>query len=416
MEYWKKAAIVGALGAWSDTMDVFAALLVIGTAAVEWGVGPGLVGLAMTLSRVVAVPVYSAFSGLVIDLFGRKKLFCFGNILAGIAYLGMAYSTNIWMWTAFSVPMIWSFFTTGAASIFVQEELPAEKRGYYFGLTRMMTAVGALSVSLSAPIFAALGWGWRPILLYNAIFDFFVGILGAIVLRESRVWIERRELMRQGKIAKEERLPLRKVISDPSIRKRFFVLSWVMFFLTFTRVPDWFRTPYQAMTLGFDLSTIGYIAIAGTLMGLISTPLFGRLSDIIGRVKVIIISLIMCVVLSALWFMTDILVGKGPTLPVILYFGSLIAVWSLFFAAAGAFISLWQSELYPTSMRATLYTWNYLFYTPPDILLPSVAGSLGEQFGSIGYVAISSIGILAVIPVIIFHKELETKGVEITAN
>ncbi|MEM1674106.1 MAG: hypothetical protein QXN24_07470 [Candidatus Bathyarchaeia archaeon] len=41
------------------------------------GYRAGLVGLAMTLSRVVAVPIYYAFSGITIDLFGGKViLFC----------------------------------------------------------------------------------------------------------------------------------------------------------------------------------------------------------------------------------------------------------------------------------------------------------------------------------------------------
>jgi MFS family permease len=415
MEYWKKAALIGGLGAWSDTMDVVAVFSCIGLAAQEWGVGPALIGLSITLSRAIPVPLHSAFSGILIDLFGRKKFFVLGNFITGIGYICMSLARDIWTWTLFWIPTVWCFWLGGLAAVFVVEELPPEKRAYYYGLTRMLTAVGSISMSASLPIFAAIGIGWRGAIWYNAAFNIFVALLGLIFLKESTVWQERRELIKQGKIPKEERLPLRKVISDREIRTRFLILCWAFFFLAFTRLSDWFGPTYQALTLGFDASLIGYMGILGSVIALIASPIFGRIADSIGRIPTLTVACTATAIFAMLSFATDILVGVG-TMTTFTYFIITYVLLRFFNTGKENTWGVWTSEVYPTSLRATLLAWNNFFYTIPDILAPTFIGMLAQAIGSLGYVIPSALGILLMLTAIPLRRKLETVKIKITAE
>lgn len=417
MEYWKKAALIAGVGTWSDTMDTAAGLLIFGLVTKEWGIGAALAGLSTTISRLVAVPIHGLFSGILTDIFGRKKLFIFGNFVTGLSFVALSLATDIWTWTIAYIPRIWSIFLTGIAGVFVIEEIPSERRGWYYGLTRVFGVLGGLSASLGLSVFSLLGYGWRAVLLFDAALNFFAAILALIFLKESTVWQERMNLIKEGKIPKKEKLPLRKVIQDPEIRARFLVAGWVMLFMNFTRVGDWFGSIYQTQTLHFDAVIIGYLGTISTLMGVIPGPLLGRISDAIGRVKTIVLALILAVITTILWFQTDTFVGVGVTVPVLIYFIIFRILSGIFLTGFNNVVTLWQNELYPTSLRATLSSWNYLFYAVPDILLPSFVGIYAGLMG-LGYASaiFLSIGILTIIPVILGRKRFETKAVKITAT
>lgn len=417
MEYWKKAAIIGGVGVCSDSMDFAAWLLILGVVAKEWGWAPALVGLSQSLARLIALPLHSAFSGLLTDYFGRKKIFCIGNFLTGLGFIWLSTATNFETVVAACALRIWSMFMTGIAGVFVVEEIPTEKRGFYYGLTRVFGVLGGLFATLGLSIFTIIGYGWRGVLLFDAGLNFLATILGLAFLRESTVWLERRNLIKQGKLPKEEKLPLRKAISEPKIRKAFLAASWIFLFLNFTRTGDWFGSTYQSTILKFDPATMGLIGMAGTLVGVVPGPVLGRLADKIGRIKVIALSLLLTILTYLLWFNTEKLVGVGTILPVLAYFTTTFVIWRIFFGGLGNFINLWQSEVYPTSLRATLSSWNYFFYAIPDILLPTVVGVVAGIVG-LGTACniFNIIGLLLVIPLWLGRETFETKGVKITAT
>jgi len=414
LEYWKKAAIIGALGYWSDIMDMVGGMAVGGIIAVEWNISPVLMGFAMTLSRAIFLPLHGILSGPLTDLFGRKKLFVIGNFIAGLVYVGLAMATNFWQWVAIGIIGGWMSFLTQTANIFIIEELPAERRGTLFGLTKVISAFGAINATFSLPLFVGLGLPWRTTLWYIGFFDFLVAILGLLFLRESTVWMQRRELIKQGKL-KETKLPLKQALSNPEIRKRFILMSWFMAIFNFSRLPDWFSSYYMGTTLHFGPSVLGYVLGAASIVGIAAPPFAGKLSDVIGRVKSAILMTILCVITPFLWYSTDIIVGTGETLMVITYFLITYLIWRFFFIAIYELQMLWQPEVYPTSVRATLSSFNYLAVSAVDIPLPTISGLAALILGPITYPALGTIGLLSIIPLIPLHRLMETKGKPLTA-
>ncbi|MEM2464979.1 MAG: MFS transporter [Candidatus Bathyarchaeia archaeon] len=338
-------------------------------------------------------------------------MWCVGQGLNALAYLLFALSPTWWVYSIGDIICSWSFNMASSSAIFLVEEAPAESRGWVQGLASALSFVGALNASLAMTLSGLFGFGWRPIMFYNFFFNIVVVILGALVLREPLVWVERKKLIEEGKL-KEAKVPLRELLR-PDLRTKILILLWFNFFAAWAYVADWYRTIYLTGTLKWDMAMIGVATLIVTPIGaIVGSLLFGRLSDKIGRLKTILISTICVTITVAFWSHTHILVGVG-LVPAVLLFALIFQIlWRIVFVGLGPPSAVWRAELFPTGIRATAGSFAMLTRAIFDVISTMAIAILMTVFslGDLLTVA-SALGIVAVLPAL--AAKLETKGAKL---
>jgi MFS family permease len=413
LEYWKKAAIINGLGGYSDTMDLWISTMTLPLIGQTFGWGVALIGYVSGLTRIGTI-IHALVSGPMIDYFGRKWVWTLGNFGVGIICILLAtVATTPEMWIGIGLFRLWWTWMTGSAGIFIQEEAPPEKRAWVYGLSRILSVFGSLTVTVGITVTSILGVGWRPLWIFNGIQNFVIAAISAVFLRESSVWLQRRKLIEEGKIPKTERLPLRKLWS-PELRKKFLIACWIWFFTAFARAPHWFQTTYMIYQLKIDAATVGNILTIATIVSAFGFVYFGRLADTRGRLKAIGYAASIGTVFLILWLLTDKIVGAG-TLLTLVFLTVTFTVWTVLFQAYMVPLSTWLAEIFPTSVRASAQTISYLLYSI-EIVLSTYIGMLGEVIGiGLATLLVGGAGwILSVLGPLL--SRIETKGTKITAD
>jgi MFS family permease len=240
------------------------------------------------------------------DLAGRKYTFLITIIVMGVstALVGML---PTFASIGFLAPIILVFLRLaqglalggeyGGAAIYVAEHAPAGKRGLYtgwiqttatLGLFLALVVIGCLRGLMTAEQFAS--WGWRiPFLLSFLLLG--VSVYIRMKLEESPIFAE---MKAQGKGSKA---PLTESFARWDNGK---IVLQALFGATMGQGVVWYAGQFYALyflttTLKVDyVTTYTLIAIslflgAGMLVG------FGRLSDVIGRKKIIMTGLLLAV-------------------------------------------------------------------------------------------------------------------------
>ncbi len=234
------------------------------------------------------------------------------------------------------------------AAVFLAEYSPAKHRGKYCALVPASTAAGllagstaALLIKLLLPEADVIAWGWRiPFLL--------AGPLG-IVAHYIRTRLEDsptfEEASSETTRIKEAPNPARLVFKK--YRKRLLasiaatMVNSVGFYLVLTYLPT-YLTSYAGMEaapaqLATDIALVAYIAI---LMGA------GKVSDIVGRKKMLLGACVAFIVLSIPAFM----MLNTASLPIVIA-GELILCATL--SINDSNIACYQAEMFPTEVRYT---------------------------------------------------------------
>jgi MFS transporter, MHS family, proline/betaine transporter len=229
----------------------------------------------------------------------------------------------------------------GGSAAFVVEYAPMHRRGWYggwqfatvgLGLAAGL-AVGAL-LSTTLPISQLQSWGWRlPFLA--ALPLGLVGLYIRLRLEETPDFlvVQRLGTVSQTPIGETLRSCARQVIIG------FGVVATVSltFNLFFVFLPNYVattgRAPLQRALLG---------ALLGLLLGSILAPLFGRLTDSVGRRRVVMTGVLALVLLTVPAFS---LVLHGSTIQVVLGYSAIgVALGTLG-------LSTFLAELFPTRLR-----------------------------------------------------------------
>ena len=93
--------------------------------------------------------------GMLSDKLGRRKVIALGWLVYALVYLGFALGTSAWqVWLLFAAYGLYYGITQGAASAFVADLVPAERRGTAYGLFQGITGL----VLLPASVIAGLIW------------------------------------------------------------------------------------------------------------------------------------------------------------------------------------------------------------------------------------------------------------------
>lgn len=231
----------------------------------------------------------------------------------------------------------------GGAALLAVEHAPASKRGFYGSWPQMgipaglLLSSGAFALVTALPEGDFLSWGWRVPFLASAVLVI-VGLIIRAKISEPPAFKKILESKTQVKhpIMEVLRNYPKEVALSAGIRFADNVLYYV--FATF-------GLTYMTAELGLPKS----MALAGVLVAsaieLITMPLFGALSDRIGRRPVVLMGAVIMVAMAFPFFW---LVGTGSSLAIIIACTITIAgAHSMVFAP----LSAWFSELFGAGVR-----------------------------------------------------------------
>ncbi|MEA2841461.1 MAG: transporter, family, shikimate and dehydroshikimate transport protein [Methylobacteriaceae bacterium] len=291
----------------------------------------------------------------------------------------------------------------GGASLMVLEHAPANRRGFYGSLVQVGFPLG-VAASTSAFALAALlpqadlmTWGWRLPFLFSVVL-LGVGLYVRTRVPETPLFTAMKQ---RGDIAKAPFLDVvlrQKKTFLLAIGLKISEVSWVYIVTVFAVV-------YATTQLGLPKSTLLNAIIIGSLIEVFTIPLFGYLSDIVGRRALYFAGAIFTILFAfpLFWLIdTKNAFVIGATVAVALSFGH-----GMMFGL----LSTYLPELFGTKVR---YTGASLgFQVAAAIgggLSPILATSLSSSFGGTAGVSLLLI-MLASITLIATLCARETRDV-----
>lgn len=229
---------------------------------------------------------------------------------------------------------------TVGAVILATESAPDGKRGGYAGVIQIGAAAGSVLAALGASLVASmpaddrLSWGWRIPFLLSAVLVI-VGVYVRAKVEESRVF-------QRAAADTPRRVPLISALrQEPRACTTIFLTvitetSMLQIFTVYVLV-------YGAQELHIPNSLMLTGIMIGNVFGLVTNPLFGRLSDFIGRRAVIAASLIASALYVVFAFFQ--LLGTGDPVLIVLAIAIPPAIiqTSIFGAEGSFFAELFRS-------------------------------------------------------------------------
>jgi MFS family permease len=314
-----------------------------------------------------ARPIGGLFFGHFGDRIGRKPIMVTTLTLMGAAttLIGLV-PTHAQIGIAAPLILVCLRFVQGfalggesaAGPLLAMESAPGHRRGLFAAIVATGAAAGTVLGALAAFAVGALpeeqlvSWGWRLPFLASAVI-FAIGLYVRLKVAESPVF--------EAAIASEQpaRVPLLAVLKHrktPAIQVLLCAMAESSTFY-FTSV---FGLSYGIQTLGLSSSLLLAGVVVGNTLGIVTNPLFGSLSDRIGR-RPLIAGAHLCSALYVVFLFFPLLATAESAIVV------------LAMAIPGALLQ-------PPSIAVTGSFYPELF-DDPKLRLSGV--SLGRQFGTI---------------------------------
>jgi MHS family shikimate/dehydroshikimate transporter-like MFS transporter len=288
----------------------------------------------------------------------------------------------------------------GGAVLMTTEHSPPLKRGLFGSMVQvgfpLGMALGTVSFFLLAYLSDAqfTAWGWRiPFIASSALV--LIGVFIRLRIEETPDF---KDVMREGKVA---RFPvLDTVLRHPKnliigLGARITEISWIY-------VITIFGLNYAVATLGLSRSLVlGAIAL-GAAIELVTIPLCGHLSDIMGRRPIYLLGCVAAILLAfpILWGIET----RDPTIVVLSFVVGMSVGHGIMYGVQASFLS----EMFPSNLRYSGASLGYQIAAPlGGGLVPlAAAWMVGLNHGATWPVSLLMIAIAALtIVAVLFARE-----------
>jgi MFS family permease len=377
-----------------------------------------LAAFAAYVVTLIMRPVGGAFFGNFGDKIGRKK----AMMITIIGFSVATFSTGLlptWEMVGILAPIflvtlrfLQGFFAGGewgSGAVITMETVPKSSRGLLSGILQSGYNFGFILASVvyyfvfthfSGPQFTEIGW---RIMFFTGIIPGLTTLFVRIKMKESQVWLEK---FHQKKI---ERAPLRKIFSDVTIRKRFFLALIIMTGLQYGYYTTMgFYPTFLQNYVNMDKSEIPFLLIVATITSFFGQIFAGYISQKIGRMKTLGLFAISAIILA-------IPAVYGLYHAVSFYERSLYTVILIFTATSGfGPIPAFLSERFPTQVRNTANGFVYNGGLLIGSWAPLIAVSLLSHGGSFIPVLLG-INVIVASIILLFGSKInpETRDAEI---
>ncbi|HHF7367895.1 TPA: MFS transporter [Legionella bozemanae] len=357
-------------------------------------------------------PIGSFLGGMLTDQIGRKKILTLSIFFMGVctALVGILPSYEqigvIAVFLLLFIRLI-QVFSVGneyisSVSLLI-ESCEKDKKGYFgswaaFGVnagTLISSLVGALVLYL-IEIQLLPPWGWR------------IAFIFAFVTSMFGFWIRRSIPESQEFVFNNARTPHRSLssifIATMNLLKHQFLESFVVFSLVLfgvsTTVLMFVYAPIHLLTVNSLSNTSTFlINSSGLAVVTVLIPLMGRLSDLYGRIRIILMGIVTLLLFIIPYF---ICITSGPFYQILLAH-CLIAIPC---AAIFAVIPVFITDIFPQSLRCSI---TNLIYSVAACLgggiTPLIALKLGEHHDHCPSYTLIVFGLFSLVTLILFTKK-----------
>lgn len=329
--------------------------------------------------------VLSFFLLILADRYGRRAVIT-TTILGYALFTGLtAWSTDVVTFTLFQFgARIFLAAEFALAMIIVGEEFPTRWRS--FGIS-VLAGVGGIGTILSfvTARWVLATWDWRTMYLIGLIPVALV-FLVRLGMRETRRFESLRAEGR-GPVSLRAQVAAMRVPFEPRYRARSLLVTLIWncnHLVTAPAVTFW--TIHAARNLGYGPAQYTTVVAGGYVVGaLLGAPLAGFLMNRVGR-------RVTCASFYLLASLSVFAVFAVPVPHLGLQTG-LMAAAIVSFLGAQASTATFATELFPTEIRATGYSWTTnLFGRITEIFSPLLIGLLADRIGIPGAVGLMAIG------------------------
>ncbi|MDO8428179.1 MAG: MFS transporter [Candidatus Diapherotrites archaeon] len=234
-------------------------------------------GLGEAMAALIKYP-----AGIWADKTKKKPLIALGYLLPAVARIGYAFSSTIaWILPLHSLDRIGKGIREPARDGYLTQTIPKEKRGESFGILKAFDRAGAAMGPLIA--FALFGLiGYQNLILLAVIPSALAVLLIILFVKETK----------KDELIKKEKFEFNKM--SPNFKNAIFIsgifgLSW--FSISFMIL-------YSTQILNYSITSIAIAVFLHTVVSSFASFKGGKLSDKLGRKKVLIFSMalfsIMC--------------------------------------------------------------------------------------------------------------------------
>jgi MFS family permease len=306
------------------------------------------------VSRPLGAVVLGAYG----DRHGRKHVLVFAMLLMGFAtfavgLLPMYGQVGVLAPVLLVVLRLIQGFAVagelGGASAMIVEHSPDARRGFFSSFSLQGTQVGSiLATAVLLPLAAILprdqleAWGWRIPFLLSAV----VILAGYLIRRRAQ---EPPAYLAQSETGKaKQRFPLMEILrTRPGVLLRCVIMTFTNVIGMATLIFGVSYATQKGYGIGFSSSEFLWVTLVANLAAVVTIPLFGALSDRIGRRLLMVTGGIAGGLLTAgyLWAVDQ--------RSLVLVFACVVLVQGIFFQMWNATFATFFQEQFPMRMRVT---------------------------------------------------------------
>lgn len=330
------------------------------------------IGLTASIVRL------AAFGALILawsaDIVGRRRLLLFTIIGQACATLATAFSQNYEQYIAFQmITRVFGYAEEMLCYVVIAEELNAKARGWATGSLATLYYAGAGVTAALFSVINVLPYGWRSLYVIGSIPLFAVAYLRRYLPETRRFETREHEVQKLSSHIGGALDMFRRLMHEHPRRVATLLIAIAAYGFAI-----W---PNSSMAVKYLISVLhltppqaSLIMLAGGLIAAGLNIVAGRLSDRIGRRRVIFVALLMAVI------------GYGTLYSGVhwRYVSYMWAVGFFGFVCADSLFAGLSAEIFPTAYRATVSGLRYMVSIMAGAIGLALEGPLYDYFGGHG--------------------------------
>ncbi len=359
------------------------------------------VGLTLTYFRLAALValVVAPFA----DIFGRRRLLLitvFGEALFTVA---SGFTATYPQFVAMQfLTRVFGYCEELLCFVVIAEEMDARIRGWATGTLGALGATGAGVAALVFALVNVLPFGWRALYVIGGCTLFILAYYRRWLPETQRFEVHRQEIARLGSKSRAAWRTAAQLLHEYPGRLAAMLGSVSLFYFAIGPAIV-LMSKYLQQTLHYQPHNITLLYVFGGLLSVAGNVTAGRISDRIGRKRV----LLFCAVICALSFLYLYSGREGWSVAV----AWILAIFG--YLASDMLLAGYAAEIFPTAYRATTGTLRYVVGTLTGASALALEGVFYDRFGAHGpailiFIAAMPLALIA----ILFLPETSQKKLE----